>query len=181
MKRQTHIIWQAGSQGPCCSPWQEDKMTAFSPHFYWQKSREITRKQLYWGVCSAHHKEGGKLRLCCWSGTSCFVPMEMEAGAGSEAEQRACPFSLLTRTITGAQYAAPSPGAGSGLCSTRLQHLPTFVLTAGPSWSITDESQRTPSLIWGRICRLWGVKHKEALVLVFPMDLLRSLWLHLKG
>ena len=34
MKRQTHIIWQVGSQRALLSPWQEDKMAPLSPHFH---------------------------------------------------------------------------------------------------------------------------------------------------
>ena len=36
-----------------------------------------------------------------------------------------CPYSMLTRTITRGQFAIPlSHGAGSGLCSARLQQMP---------------------------------------------------------
>ena len=30
--------------GPSCSPWQEERMAPFSPHFYYQKSHEIIRE-----------------------------------------------------------------------------------------------------------------------------------------
>ena len=56
--------------------------------------------------------------------------METDAGVGSEAEHvppQKCPFGMLTRTTRRAQFAAPSShGAGSGLCSTRLQQLLAF-------------------------------------------------------
>ena len=65
MKKQMHIFGKWGVRGPSCSPWQEDKMAPFSPHFYWHKSHEINRIKLYWGVWSAHHQEEVKLRLCC--------------------------------------------------------------------------------------------------------------------
>jgi len=55
--------------------------------------------------------------------------MGMDAGAGSEEKQRAGSHpkhvlvSMLTRPITRAQLVAPlSYGAGSVLCSARLQH-----------------------------------------------------------
>ena len=35
MQRQTHTIWQAGSQGTLLHSWQECKMAPFSPCFYW--------------------------------------------------------------------------------------------------------------------------------------------------
>ena len=50
MKKQMHIFGKRGVRGPSCSPWQEDKMAPFSPHFYWHKSHEINRIKLYWGV-----------------------------------------------------------------------------------------------------------------------------------
>ena len=57
--------------------------------------------------------------------------METDAGVGSEAEHvppQKCPFGMLTRTTPRAQFAAPSShGAGSGLCSTRLQQLLAFL------------------------------------------------------
>ena len=56
--------------------------------------------------------------------------METDAGVGSEAQHvppQKCPFGMLTRTTRRAQFAAPSShGAGSGLCSTRLQQLLAF-------------------------------------------------------
>ena len=87
-KGQTRIIWRWRHWG---LPALHGGKTPFSPHFYYQKSREIIREWLYWGVWSAHHNEGVKLRLCCWSGASCFVSMGTDTGAGSEAEQRARP------------------------------------------------------------------------------------------
>ena len=55
--------------------------------------------------------------------------MGIEAGVGRERSREQdppheCPFGMLTRTITRVQFASPSShGAGSGLCSARLQHI----------------------------------------------------------
>ena len=52
-----------------------------------------------------------------------------------------CLVGVLIRTITRAKFATPSSrGAGSGLCSARLQHLPLFVLIARLSWSVQNNN-----------------------------------------
>jgi len=73
-----------------------------------------------------------KLRLCCWSATSCFHGDGRRGRQWSGAKSthvlpQECSFGMFTRAIPRAQSATPSShGAGSGLCSARLQHAPLF-------------------------------------------------------
>ena len=76
--------------------------------------------------------------------------MGTDAGVGSEEEQRPrpaqeCPFDMFTRTIMRVKSAAPlCHGAGSGLCSTRLQDAPHFRVALF-TVSKTEQKPKHPS------------------------------------
>ena len=78
--------------------------------------------------------EFDKCRLWCWSGISCFVSMETDAGVGNEAsgaESTSSPQNVRSACLLGQSRGCSLPhprvmGAGSGLCSTRLQQLLAF-------------------------------------------------------
>ena len=75
-----------------------------------------------------------KCRLWCWSGISCFVSMETDAGVGNEAsgaESTSSPKNVCSACLLEQSWGCSLPhprvmGAGSGLCSTRLQQLLAF-------------------------------------------------------
>ena len=127
MKRETHIIWQAGKQRALLfsmagRPNGSFLHALFQAEVTWDlhgiailgslitapwRGSKVKALLLIRNILFCFHGDGGRCRQ--WS------------RAESKSTQE-CPFGMLTRTITRAQFAAPSShGVGSGLCSSRLQ------------------------------------------------------------
>lgn len=184
MKRQTCIIWQAGSQGPAALHGRKTN-DSFQPALL---LAEVTWEHLETGIIgvwSAHHKGGGKLRPCqvdqehlvCFHG-------DRGRGQAVTRSSRACPFGLLTRTITGCVTLYP-PVMGQVLVSAPpgCNIGPLLVLTVGhrDHWArwVSGDSLIDLRLESADCEKEWNPKSISARV---PIDfLLRSLWLYWEG
>ena len=95
MKRQTHIIWQAGSRGALLLSMAGRQNGSFQPARYWQKSHEIIREEPYWGVWLA------RALLLIWNNLFCFHGDGRGGMQWSGAECTSCPKNVRSTCLLG--------------------------------------------------------------------------------